>query len=61
MENKELTAPPLVNKDGIQFTNNNYAYLYNDEGKNKSFLCNQHLHHILSFYILLYQYNLHWI
>ena len=33
MENKELTAPPLVNKDGIQFTNNNYAYLYNDEGK----------------------------
>ena len=33
MENKELTAPPLVNKDGTQFTNNNYAYLYNDEGK----------------------------
>ena len=33
MENKEVKAPPLVNKDGTQFTNNNYAYLYNDEGK----------------------------
>ena len=33
MENKELNAPPLVNKEGNQFTNNNYAYLYNDEGK----------------------------
>ena len=37
MEKKEeLTAPPLVNKDGTRFTNNNYAYLYNDEGKSEN-------------------------
>ncbi len=35
MEQKELNAPPLTNKDGTKFTNNNYAYLYNDEGKNE--------------------------
>ena len=33
MEQNQLNAPSLVNKDGTKFTNNNYAYLYNDEGK----------------------------
>ena len=32
MNEKQLSAP-LQNKDGTKFTNNNYAYLYNDEGK----------------------------
>ena len=31
-DQKELNAP-LVNNDGTKFTNNNYAYLYNGEGK----------------------------
>ena len=34
MEQKELNAPPLTNPDGTKFNNNNYAYLYNGEGKN---------------------------
>ena len=33
MDQNQLNAPSLVNKDGTKFTNNNYAYLYNDEGK----------------------------
>jgi len=32
MNEKQLSAP-LQNKDGTKFTNNNYAYLYNNEGK----------------------------
>ena len=33
-EPDKLHAPPLTNQDGSKFNNNNYAYLYNGEGKN---------------------------
>ena len=33
-EQDKLHAPPLTNPDGSKFNNNNYAYLYNGEGKN---------------------------
>ena len=33
-EPDKLHAPPLTNPDGSKFNNNNYAYLYNGEGKN---------------------------
>ena len=36
MEQKELNAPPLTNPDGTKFNNNNYAYLYNGEGKDEN-------------------------
>ena len=32
-EPDKIHAPPLTNDDGSKFTNNNYAYLYNGEGK----------------------------
>ena len=32
-ETDKIHAPPLTNPDGSKFNNNNYAYLYNGEGK----------------------------
>ena len=32
-EPDKIHAPPLTNPDGSKFNNNNYAYLYNGEGK----------------------------
>jgi len=29
----KIHAPSLINEDGPKFNNNNFAYLYNDEGK----------------------------